>query len=93
MEISTATKEKYSRPATAENQPRSEWEEQLDNFLKQLNPGRVSDGFAPYTHARLGRILKKAGVNDASGAYILYRKCEGGHSFSRLFAYLTSAKV
>lgn len=93
MEIPTATTEKYSQPAAAQNLPRSEWEEQLDNFLARLNPSRIDAGYPPYTHAWLGRKLKKSGVQDAAGAYILYRKCEEGRSFSRLFAYLTSSKV
>lgn len=89
MEIPTATTEKYSRPAAAKNLPRNEWEEQLDNFLKKLNPDRTASGFLPYTHARLARLLKKAGISDSAGAYLFYRQCETGRSFSRLFAYLT----
>lgn len=92
MEIPLATKEKLSRPAISNsNQPRSEWEEILDRFLLQLNPGREQDGFKPYTHARLASILKKAGVNDTSAAYLLFRRCQDANSFSRLFAYLTKA--
>lgn len=69
--------------------PRSEWEEQLDNLLSELNPGRVAAGFKPYTHARLGKILNDAGIHDAAAAYRLYRRCKDGRSFTRLFAHLT----
>ena len=89
MEIAPAYIEKFRPAAQAILLPRSPWEEQLDHFLEKLNPGREADGYKPYTHSRLARILSKAGVHDADAAYILFRKCESGNSFSRLFSYLT----
>jgi hypothetical protein len=89
MEIASAYLDKFRPPAVKKSQPRSAWEEQLDKFASQINPDRVRDGYKPYSHARLAGMLKKAGVQDAPGAYLLYQRCATGHSFSRLFSYLT----
>jgi hypothetical protein len=88
MDLPANYQEKF-KPARNSVVPRSEWEEQLDKFAEQLNPGRVADGYKPYTHSRIAGILAKAGVHDAPSAYLLFKRCENGNSFSRLFSYLT----
>ena len=88
MDIPANYIEKFRPRAREIGQPRSEWDVQLDAFLAQLNPGRLADGYQPYTHARLAALLSKAGIRDANSAYVFYRRCEQGNSFSRLFSYL-----
>jgi hypothetical protein len=88
MDLPTNYIEKYRPRQRKTGEPRSEWELQIDAFLQQLNPGREADGYKPYTHSRLARLLSQKGINDAGSAYVFYQQCAKGHSFSRLFSYL-----
>ncbi len=83
MELPTAYQAKFEVKSTG--QPRSPWEEQLDNFLARLNPSRKSAGYVEYSHARLAGDLAKMGIHDAAGAFQFYRQCEQARSFSALF--------
>jgi hypothetical protein len=79
---------KTTRPA---NEPRSPWEEQLELFKAKLNS--VPSKYPPYTHARIAKLLKNAGKNDAATAYAFYRKLEEeATNFGALFTALTKSK-
>ncbi len=54
MEIPQNYAAKFTKPP-ARPVERCERDELLDRFLSRLNPTRVRDGFAPYTHRRLVR--------------------------------------
>ena len=92
--ILSSTEQKLNRASEQPRiLPRSEWEEQLDNFLERLNPGRVKKGYAPYTHGWLAKRLQQCGHDTGAKAYQLYRKCESGRNFGALFETFTRKKV
>lgn len=63
----------------------------LDDFLARLNPGREQAGYKPYSHARLGGMIKKAGYK-AGDLHNLYKTCNEARNFGSLFNYLMKKK-
>ena len=70
----------------------SNYSDQLDQFLDRLNPSRVSAGYKPYTHSRIGRMLKLAGYK-AGDLHRLYKECDQANSFSKLFHWKMKQRV
>lgn len=83
MEIPANYSAKFTKPLTAPAE-RSERDELLQRFLDRVNPTRVRDGFAPYTHGRLARMVSAAGYETAD-LHRLFKECDGAAHFSKLF--------
>lgn len=67
----------------------SEWQELMTKFITRINPGRVEAGYKPYTEARMGKELSRAGYNTTTLARDLYKKCDTeAKSFSKLLSHL-----
>lgn len=94
MEIPASTREKFN-PAAVHfeiNQPRSNRDALINDFLARLNPDRLKKGMAEITPARVAKMLKDAGYAEHTW-HALYKSCDRARSFGGLFWHLMKPKV
>lgn len=93
MEIPASTREKFNPSAAIKTgEPRSNRDALLNDFLARLNPDREKKGMEPFTPARVAKMLKDGGYDEASW-HGLYKSCSRARSFGALFWSLTHPKV
>ena len=68
--------------ARSKKEKATERGEMMKFFMERLNPGRVRDGYAPLTLARMGRLLVAIPTKDL---YYLKSVCEQSKDFSKKF--------